>query len=77
MSPSIPRRPLLSIVVSAVLIVAALVTTGPGLASAADGPRRGGVLLAVIGADPPSLDAHQESTFANVELVAPLCSRVL
>jgi peptide/nickel transport system substrate-binding protein len=77
MSPSIPRRPLLSIVVLAVLIVAALVTTGPGPASAADTPRRGGVLLAVIGADPPSLDAHQESTFANVELVAPLYSTLL
>jgi peptide/nickel transport system substrate-binding protein len=77
MSPSIPRRPLLSIVVLAVLIVVALVTTGPGPASAADTPRRGGVLLAVIGADPPSLDAHQESTFANVELVAPLYSTLL
>src|SRR5262245_60139740 len=31
----------------------------------AETPRRGGVLLAVIGADPPSLDPHQESTFAN------------
>ena len=40
-------------------------------------PRRGGVLLAVIGADPPSLDPHQESTFANIELVAPLYSTLL
>jgi peptide/nickel transport system substrate-binding protein len=46
-------------------------------AEAADTPRRGGVLLAVIGADPPSLDAHQESTFANIELVAPLYSTLL
>jgi hypothetical protein len=36
-----------------------------------------GVLLAVIGADPPSLDPHQESTFANIELVAPLYSTLL
>jgi peptide/nickel transport system substrate-binding protein len=43
----------------------------------ADAPRRGGVLLAVIGADPPSLDPHQESTFANIELVAPLYSTLL
>ena len=33
---------------------------------AADTPRHGGILLAVIGADPPSLDAHQESTFATI-----------
>ncbi|HEX7784872.1 MAG TPA: ABC transporter substrate-binding protein, partial [Methylomirabilota bacterium] len=47
------------------------------IAPAADTPRRGGVLLAVIGADPPSLDPHQESTFANIELVAPLYSTLL
>ena len=48
------------------------------MAHAAEGPpRRGGVLLAVIGADPPSLDPHQESTFANIELVAPLYSTLL
>jgi peptide/nickel transport system substrate-binding protein len=35
------------------------------------------VLLAVIGADPRSLDPHQESTFANIELVAPLYSTLL
>src|SRR5882762_4124713 len=44
---------------------------------AADTPRRGGILLAVIGADPPSLDAHQESTFATLQLVAPLYSTLL
>lgn len=43
----------------------------------ADTPRRGGVLLAVLGADPPSLDPHQESTFANIQLVAPLYSTLL
>jgi hypothetical protein len=37
----------------------------------ADAPRRGGVLLAAIGADPTSLDPHQESTFATIQLVAP------
>jgi peptide/nickel transport system substrate-binding protein len=47
------------------------------VAHAAQSPRRGGVLLAVIGADPPSLDPHQESTFANIELVAPLYSTLL
>ncbi len=44
---------------------------------AAETPRRGGVLLAVIGADPPSLDPHQESTFATIQLVAPLYSTLL
>ena len=48
-----------------------------GASHAAETPRRGGVLLAVIGADPPSLDPHQESTFANIELVAPLYSTLL
>src|SRR5207249_3331010 len=44
---------------------------------AADTPRRGGVLLAVIGADAPSLDCHQESTFACIQLVAPLYNLLL
>jgi len=45
--------------------------------NAAETPRRGGVLLAVIGADPPSFDAHQENTFATIQLVAPLYSTLL
>jgi peptide/nickel transport system substrate-binding protein len=44
---------------------------------AAAEPRRGGVLLAVIGSDAPSLDPHQESTFANLQMVAPLYSTLL
>ncbi|TMQ21494.1 MAG: ABC transporter substrate-binding protein, partial [Candidatus Rokuibacteriota bacterium] len=52
------------------LLVASVVVAGGSIAlQAAETPRRGGVLLAVIGADPPSLDPHQESTFANIELV--------
>ena len=77
MAPSILRRPFLSIVVSAALLVASVVALVPGAVAAAETPRRGGVLLAVIGADPPSLDPHQESTFANIELVAPLYSTLL
>src|SRR5688500_5481728 len=53
-----------------------LVAVPTGL-QAAETPRRGGVLLAVIGADPPSLDPHQESTFANIQLVAPLYSTLI
>src|SRR5262245_55086639 len=47
------------------------------ITDAADTPRRGGVLLAVIGADPPSLDPHQESTFACIQLVAPIYSTLI
>src|SRR5713101_7193656 len=40
-------------------------------------PRRGGVLLAAIGADAPSLDPHQEQTFATLQPVAPVYSTLL
>jgi peptide/nickel transport system substrate-binding protein len=46
-------------------------------AQSPDTPRRGGVLLAAIGADAPSLDPHQEQTFATVQPVAPLYSTLL
>ena len=62
------------------LVLLAVLLTGAVLApptEAADTPRHGGVLLAVIGADPPSLDAHQENTFATMQLVAPLYSTLL
>src|SRR5712691_6871038 len=77
MASAVPRRPSLSIVVPVALLVASFVALLPGATPAAETPRRGGVLLAVIGADPPSLDAHQESTFANVQLIAPLYSTLL
>ncbi|HSF05190.1 MAG TPA: ABC transporter substrate-binding protein [Methylomirabilota bacterium] len=59
------------------VLVSSLVVAAPPAAAGAETPRRGGVLLAVIGADPPSLDPHQESTFANIQLVAPLYSLLL
>src|SRR5512144_2320141 len=46
-------------------------------ARAAETPRRGGVLLAAIAADAPSLDPHQETTFATLQMVAPLYSTLL
>jgi peptide/nickel transport system substrate-binding protein len=49
----------------------------PAAVQAAETPRRGGVLLAVTGAEPPSLDPHQEATFANIHLVAPFYSTLL
>ncbi len=70
------HRKLLPVLVLALLVASAIAAVA-GLAQAADAPRRGGVLLAVIGADPPSLDPHQESTFANIELVAPCYSTLL
>ena len=59
------------------LLIASLVAVIPTAVQAAETPRRGGVLLAAIGADAPSLDPHQESTFATIELVAPLYSTLL
>jgi peptide/nickel transport system substrate-binding protein len=70
------RRPVLSLLILLTLLASALLSAPPDL-GAAETPRRGGVLLAVIGADPPSLDPHQESTFANIQLVAPLYSTLL
>src|SRR2546425_342849 len=67
------HRTLITVVALAVLV--ALAT--PAGVQAAEAPRRGGTLLAVIGADPPSLDPHQESTFATLQLVAPLYSTLL
>jgi peptide/nickel transport system substrate-binding protein len=59
-----------------VLVGAALMAACAGV-EAAETPRRGGVLLAVIGADAPSLDPHQESTFATIQLVAPIYNLLL
>ncbi len=78
MMAPIRHRPLLVLLLATLtLLTGALLVLVPTPAPAADTPRRGGVLLAVIGADPPSLDPHQESTFANIELVAPLYSTLL
>jgi len=63
-------------VIAVVGLLGLMVVTAE-VAAQTETPRRGGVLLAVIGADPPSLDPHQESTFANIQLVAPLYSLLL
>jgi ABC-type oligopeptide transport system substrate-binding subunit len=67
------HRTLFTVVALAVLVA----LTTPVAIQAAETPRRGGTLLAVIGADPPSLDSHQESTFATLQLAAPLYSTLL
>jgi peptide/nickel transport system substrate-binding protein len=46
-------------------------------AQSSDAPRRGGILLAAIGADAPGLDPHQEQTFATLQPVSPLYSTLL
>src|SRR5881296_4532100 len=70
------HRALFTVLVLAVLI-GSLVVAVPAAVQAAETPRRGGILLAAIGADAPSLDPHQESTFATIELVAPLYSTLI
>jgi peptide/nickel transport system substrate-binding protein len=60
----------------ALLVLSALAVT-PAVVQSADAPRRGGVLLAALAAEPPSLDPHQEATFANIQLVAPCYSTLL
>src|SRR6266699_888045 len=77
MAPRIQRHGLAVTLAALALLVASVLAATPAAARAAETGRRGGVLLAVIGADPPSLDPHQESTFANIELVAPLYSTLL
>ena len=47
------------------ILIGSLVAAVPAALRAAETPRRGGVLLAAIGADAPNLDPHQESTFAT------------
>src|SRR5437016_13197700 len=58
-------------------VVGSLLAALASAAPAAEIPRRGGVLLAAIAADAPSLDPHQEQTFATIELVAPLYSTLI
>jgi peptide/nickel transport system substrate-binding protein len=63
------------VVLLAIMTTLIFAMTSPS--AAAETPRRGGVLLAVIGADAPTLDPHQEGTFATLQVVAPLYSTLL
>jgi peptide/nickel transport system substrate-binding protein len=71
-----PHRTRFTIAALALLLASAALATLARV-QAADTPRHGGILLAVIGAEPPSLDPHQEGTFANIQLVAPCYSTLL
>src|SRR5262245_65088647 len=66
-----------TLVITSLLLIAALVTPVADTRAAGETPRRGGILLAVIAADAPSLDPHQEQTFATIEVVAPCYSTLL
>ena len=63
--------------VTVALVIGAVMGTTRITAGAADTPRRGGILLAAIGADAPGLDIHQETTFATLQLVAPCYSTLV
>src|SRR5688572_33304343 len=77
MAAGIRRHRTIDTVVTLALLVASFIVATPVALEAAETPRRGGVLLAVIGADPPTLDPHQEGTFATLQVVAPLYSTLL
>src|SRR5437899_12844576 len=70
------HRALFTVLVLVVLI-GSLVVAVPAAVQAAETPRRGGVLLAAIGADAPSLDPHPDQTFAVLQPVAPPYSTLL
>ena len=71
------RHPVLMTVIACAVSIAGLIAAIPAATQAADTPRRGGILLCAIAADAPSLDPHQETTFATIEVVAPLYSILL
>ncbi len=57
------------------VLVAAVLWAAPAVAQ--DSPRRGGELIFVVPAEPPSYDAHREETFAVVHPAAPHYSTLL
>src|SRR5215468_29881 len=67
----------MTLVTLVALAIGSLLAAPSVWAQSPDIPRRGGVLLAAIAADAPSLDPHQEQTFATIELVAPCYSTLL
>jgi len=77
MAARLRRHPALFTVVALAALVGSVVAATPAAVQAADTPRRGGVLLTAIGADAPSLDPHQEQTFATLQPTAPIYSTLL
>src|SRR5216117_2611332 len=64
-------------VIAVALAIGGLAVPLFAAAKSTETPRRGGILLAAIGADAPGLDPHQEQTFATLQPVAPLYSTLL
>src|SRR5437899_12613010 len=64
-------------VIAVALAIGSLAVPLFAAAQSTETPRRGGILLAAIGADAPGLDPHQEQTFATLQPVAPLYSTLL
>ncbi len=77
MAAGIRRYRALLTAVALALLVWSVAAAVPAAVQAAETPHRGGVLLVAIGADAPSLDPHQESTFATIQVVAPLYSTLV
>src|SRR2546426_8158938 len=71
------RRHTTLVVVVALAVAIGCIGVVISAAQSPETPRRGGILLAAIGADAPSLDPHQEQTFATLQPVAPLYSTLL
>src|SRR4029077_14813400 len=67
----------MTLVTLGALAIGSLLATSSVWAQSPETPRRGGILLAAIGADAPSLDPHQEQTFATIQPGAPLYSTLL
>ena len=67
------RRKMLGLILSVVLVV------GLWAAPAALGeePQRGGILNVALAADPPSLDMHQEQTFAVAQPLGPIYNNLI
>jgi peptide/nickel transport system substrate-binding protein len=64
--------------VAASLAVGAALAFGlGGTATAAETPKRGGILKFVIPAEPPSYDGHRETTFALIHPIAPFYSLLI
>src|SRR5450432_2349886 len=61
---------------SAALAATVLLATG-GAGSAAETPKRGGILNFAVVAEPPTTDCHATTTFAMVHPVAPQYSTLL
>src|SRR5262249_37510757 len=76
MAPGTRHRTLQLILAVLTMLIGGVVVSAAN-AQTPEIPRRGGVLLAAIAADAPSLDPHQEATFATMELVAPLYSLLI